>query len=486
MAAGKIFINYRRDDSRGDAGRLYDHLHARYPGRIFRDVASLEPGVEWHDAIATVLGAADACIVVIGKNWMTVTNSAGQRRLEDPRDPVRQEILTALNNGMRVFPVLVGDADMPAEEELPADLRPLTRRNALEISEQDWDEDFNKLVGAIERSLGWNSEARRTAELALAGNQAAPTEGLKPATANAPAGQPAPGTARASADATPLQPRRSIVVLLVAAVVLLLAGSLGSTTFRLAVRSWLSQPGPQTGPAGSASRPEVLRRDTGNGRPGVGQATAAGGASGFGGDVGQVGGRRGTDGRTEGSIGAAAASNVAPTLPGPSGEPASKGTEPRPQAAVRPVESVSSNTSPGDQQSPSSDVPLPRNPPVFFQCAGVPEVCAALRAAFEQALNKESLPSVRERQRADVVIEAAVSTIDERVDQQFGTTFTVRTYSIDLTGEARRLGESVPMPAPTTFSFDARFGRDRLAENARVVADSAAEKVRAFWKKRVP
>jgi len=38
MKPGKIFINYRRDDSRADAGRLYDRLHARYPARIFRDV----------------------------------------------------------------------------------------------------------------------------------------------------------------------------------------------------------------------------------------------------------------------------------------------------------------------------------------------------------------------------------------------------------------------------------------------------------------
>jgi hypothetical protein len=156
MAAGTIFINYRRDDSRADAGRLYDRLEARYPGRIFRDVGSLGPGIEWHDAIATVLGTADACIVVIGRNWLGATNSAGTRRLDDPRDTVRQEILTALNNGIRVFPVLVGDAQMPTEEQLPPDLRPLARRNALEITEQDWDEDFNKLVRAIEGLVGWD------------------------------------------------------------------------------------------------------------------------------------------------------------------------------------------------------------------------------------------------------------------------------------------------------------------------------------------
>jgi TIR domain len=159
MKPGKIFINYRRDDSRADAGRLYDRLHARYPARIFRDVGSLEPGIEWREAIEKVLSDSDACIVVIGKNWLTMTDTSGRRRLDDPRDVVRLELQKALSSGMRVFPLLVGGARMPAEEDLPADLQSLARRNALEVSEQDWNEDFDKLVAAIEKSLGWSAPA---------------------------------------------------------------------------------------------------------------------------------------------------------------------------------------------------------------------------------------------------------------------------------------------------------------------------------------
>jgi hypothetical protein len=159
MKPGKIFINYRRDDSRADAGRLYDRLHARYPARIFRDVGSLEPGIEWREAIEKVLSDSDACIVVIGKNWLTITDASGHRRLDDPRDVVRLELQKALSSGMRVFPLLVGGARMPAEEDLPPDLQSLARRNALEVSEQDWNEDFDKLVAAIEKSLGWSAPA---------------------------------------------------------------------------------------------------------------------------------------------------------------------------------------------------------------------------------------------------------------------------------------------------------------------------------------
>ena len=154
MTGGRIFINYRRDDSRADSGRLYDRLTAHFPGKVFRDVASLEPGVEWHDAIARVIGQSDACIIVIGRDWLSITNAKGERRLNDPRDSVRQEIVAALERKMRVFPILVGGAKMPTEEELPPELHSLCRRNALEISEQDWDEDLRKLVSALETALG--------------------------------------------------------------------------------------------------------------------------------------------------------------------------------------------------------------------------------------------------------------------------------------------------------------------------------------------
>src|SRR4051812_16693771 len=178
MKAGKIFINYRREDSRADAGRLYDRLHALYPDRVFRDVGALEPGIEWREAIDKGLSNADACIVVIGKNWLTMTDAAGKRRLDDPKDTVRQELQTALSSGMRVFPLLVGGAKMPPEEELPGELQALARRNALEVSEQDWNEDFEKLVTALERALGWSSSKpakgrSRTALYAVGGAVAA-------------------------------------------------------------------------------------------------------------------------------------------------------------------------------------------------------------------------------------------------------------------------------------------------------------------------
>jgi hypothetical protein len=41
----RIFISYRRGDSRGSAGRLYDDLEERF-GKdvVFRDLDTIEPG----------------------------------------------------------------------------------------------------------------------------------------------------------------------------------------------------------------------------------------------------------------------------------------------------------------------------------------------------------------------------------------------------------------------------------------------------------
>ena len=128
---------------------------------------------------------------------------------------------------------------------------------------------------------------------------------------------------------------------------------------------------------------------------------------------------------------------------------------------------------------------MPENPPVYLQCTGAGEICAALRTSIEQALQKAGLSSVRNPERAEVVMKATVTALDERVDRQFGTTFAVRSYSVDVDAEAARSSEGIPMPSPKTFSFDQQFGKERLNENARVLADDVVEQVRAFWKKRV-
>lgn len=149
---GTIFISYRREDARADAGRLYDRLNARYPGRVFRDVGSIAPGADWRKTIQDVLRSTAACVVVIGPQWLTIADETGRRRLDDPDDVLRAEVASALaSSRTHVFPVLVGEANTPVRSQLPDDMKRLASHNAIELSEQDFDAGFERLVKALDR-----------------------------------------------------------------------------------------------------------------------------------------------------------------------------------------------------------------------------------------------------------------------------------------------------------------------------------------------
>lgn len=115
------------------------------------DVDNLEPGVDFVERIQAAVGSADALLVVIGRGWLNAKNLDGERRLDDPEDFVRVEVGLALHGDPVVIPVLVGGATMPTEEELPADLALLARRNALTLVDADWRSGLAKLVAALKR-----------------------------------------------------------------------------------------------------------------------------------------------------------------------------------------------------------------------------------------------------------------------------------------------------------------------------------------------
>jgi hypothetical protein len=110
----RIFISYRREDSSAAAGRLHDRLREHY-GRdnVFMDVDSIEPGLDFIEAIERTVSSCDVLIALIGRQWLTITDADGQRRLNDPGDFVRHEVATALKRNVRVIPALIQDTRMP-------------------------------------------------------------------------------------------------------------------------------------------------------------------------------------------------------------------------------------------------------------------------------------------------------------------------------------------------------------------------------------
>jgi tetratricopeptide (TPR) repeat protein len=148
---GHIFISYRRDDSEDVAGRISDFLADRFGHeRVFQDVEKIAPGVRWDEAIDTAIARSDVVLVVIGPKWSTISAN-GTRRLDDPDDELRKEVATALARpGTRVMPVLVGGAVLPSLDELPDDIKTLTRFQATTIRTERFRDDMADLADDIE------------------------------------------------------------------------------------------------------------------------------------------------------------------------------------------------------------------------------------------------------------------------------------------------------------------------------------------------
>ncbi|MEO6410175.1 MAG: toll/interleukin-1 receptor domain-containing protein [Burkholderiaceae bacterium] len=145
-----IFISYRRDDSAPYAGRLYDRLSAHFgAGEVFMDIDQIEPGEDFVEVIERKVGGCETAVVLIGPRWLGIADEQGARRLDDAADFVRLEVAAALQRGVRVVPVLVGGANMPRAEQLPAPLAVLARRNAVELSDSRFHRDVDRLIAAL-------------------------------------------------------------------------------------------------------------------------------------------------------------------------------------------------------------------------------------------------------------------------------------------------------------------------------------------------
>lgn len=152
-AQGKrIFISYRRDDTAPYAGWLHDRLAQQYgASRVFKDVDSIRPGSDFPRIIAQAVASCDVLLAIIGPGWAG-TDAVGQPRVNDPGDWIRLEVEAALDQGIRIIPLLIGDAHMPSEELLPPSLGRLHQKQFIRISYESFSEDVRRLVSVIDFS----------------------------------------------------------------------------------------------------------------------------------------------------------------------------------------------------------------------------------------------------------------------------------------------------------------------------------------------
>lgn len=151
----QVFLSYRRDDSDAFAGRLHEGLCAALGGadRVFMDQFSIRPGEAYAWAIQQAAAHCHVMIALIGKHWLTLKNSSGRRKLDDPDDYLRREITAGLDRGIVVIPALLPGAEVPERPDLPDEMRGLEQLQMLQLTARHWRADFEELLGSVRAAL---------------------------------------------------------------------------------------------------------------------------------------------------------------------------------------------------------------------------------------------------------------------------------------------------------------------------------------------
>ncbi len=146
----RIFINYRREDTEAAANWLHELLSQQFgDDNVFIDTDDIPAGIDFEAFLRSQIDASDVFLAMIGRGWATASDARGHKRLGSEHDFVRREIRAALARGIPVIPVLVEGTPMPGELQLPADLLPLRRRQAVELRSREFRQDVERLVGKI-------------------------------------------------------------------------------------------------------------------------------------------------------------------------------------------------------------------------------------------------------------------------------------------------------------------------------------------------
>jgi hypothetical protein len=148
----KIFICYRRADAEYAAGALGRELRRHFgEEQVFRDKEDIAGGEAWKQKVLAAIDRDSALLVLIGREW-TASGSSGQRRIDDPHDPIRMELHDGLRDGATIIPVLLENAVMPTADELPPDLARLADYNALKLHDTDWQYNLQRIITTLEKA----------------------------------------------------------------------------------------------------------------------------------------------------------------------------------------------------------------------------------------------------------------------------------------------------------------------------------------------
>jgi TIR domain len=149
----KIFLSYRRSDTRSDARLLRRELERTFASdEVFRDIEDAELGQGLSDLIRDQIGRSETVLVLIGPTWLRATASDGNRRIDNHDDYVRIEIRTALDMGKRVVPVYIEETPQLQSDDLPNDIRRLADLNSHRLRDGTYAADILQLISTLPRT----------------------------------------------------------------------------------------------------------------------------------------------------------------------------------------------------------------------------------------------------------------------------------------------------------------------------------------------
>lgn len=142
-----IFVNYRTSDEAA-AATLVERELSRVFGddNVFRDNKSIRVGSRYPQELLTAVRRSSVVIVVIGPRWLEATAADGRPALENPEDWTRKEIIEAFETGAFVVPLLVGSAEHPRREDLPAGLEDLADCQHRRLNHRNAEADLCQLA----------------------------------------------------------------------------------------------------------------------------------------------------------------------------------------------------------------------------------------------------------------------------------------------------------------------------------------------------
>lgn len=150
---GKVFFNYRRSDSQQQTKRLVESLRPRLPGTALFMDDKLGGGTDFIKELEGKAAGSDLFVCMIGPGWLAARNTAGERRLDEPQDFVRNEIFWALQRGLPIIPVLIDDTAMPQASKLPAEIKLIAFKHALRLRESHYKADARLIAREIRTTI---------------------------------------------------------------------------------------------------------------------------------------------------------------------------------------------------------------------------------------------------------------------------------------------------------------------------------------------